>query len=585
MNVDRRGGREGKKSLRVGKKAQIEAAKAHETQVKNARVAIRPLTSVLPPLLPPLFCQSPTGAHRDVCYCAESSGKVDGKEKEDRKEVRVYPFVDCRFQLFNRLFENDSLRVLSRLNSSGCLGAILYNPDFSKASELLAFCKAENVKAAIVMENGELKEGFSSFYAVVGIHPDNIKRVSNIHSFSKQMEELKDFALSAETVAVMAGLDFSREKNTYFLQEKLVLAHMDLAKELHLPIIIELNGAEAVEKLVEKLIELNSTDQTQGIGIGGFDLRVGIYLIKPIMSDSLKELIKLNCYFLLDAAFMQADQADFWSEFIPCVPVSQVLMCSNSPYFTPQNIEDEWIRKGRNEPSNFPFFIKALAAAFETTEAAFARQCLENAKLYFQLSHFAFESNRRYDVEEKKKVVFVESNQSKKKSKKAKKSKKFDVHSSDDFDPIQEQLAALSDDDELPNYTKKIKKKAAFKENDLSNSENEKGTVISDSEKSSLSDSVQKQELSCLILSQDTNNSEKIILRSGLDLKLSESLRALQIESVELAREKIQEEEAFEREREEAKRIKKDSKKKKVAPSKTANFSSFRNKDYNNKKG
>jgi hypothetical protein len=151
---DRGGGREGKKSLRVGKKALVEAAKKYETEQKNALKQQRPQYSLAPHHLTPL----------------------DG-----RVASRVF---DCSFFALNRNFEHDSQTIIERARDAGVQGMVVVCNDFGKSKELCTLAA----------------HWAGTMYCMVGLHPDNIKRVHNITQFNEQMETLLDHALSREAV-------------------------------------------------------------------------------------------------------------------------------------------------------------------------------------------------------------------------------------------------------------------------------------------------------------------------------------------------------------------------------------------------
>ena len=46
-----------------------------------------------------------------------------------------------------------------------------------------------------------------------------------------------------------------------------------------------------------------------------------------------------------------------------CIPISQLLVCTDSPWRTPQNLPDTYLRTLRNEPSNLPSIVVALSDA------------------------------------------------------------------------------------------------------------------------------------------------------------------------------------------------------------------------------
>lgn len=187
--------------VQVGKKAAMEAQKKLETEEKNKKIGQRPVFSLAAPPL--------------------------------QAEINL---IDGSFYALNRQFERDIIGVVTRAQENG-IGMVISTSDFGKTKEMMDFCK----------------QWSGLCYATVGIHPDNIKRVHNISVFSTQMEELLDFALAEEAVALQAGLDLSREVSTHFIQEKLLVSHLEIARRVHLPIVIQVISALAADKVIEKV--------------------------------------------------------------------------------------------------------------------------------------------------------------------------------------------------------------------------------------------------------------------------------------------------------------------------------------------
>ena len=63
--------------------------------------------------------------------------------------------------------------------------------------------------------------------------------------------------------------------------------------------------------------------------------------------------------------------------------LDRVLLTTEAPFHTPQNITDTWIRDGRNEPCNFSFVLPNLADLFAVSEAEVALQLLKNAVAFY----------------------------------------------------------------------------------------------------------------------------------------------------------------------------------------------------------
>jgi Tat protein secretion system quality control protein TatD with DNase activity len=50
---------------------------------------------------------------------------------------------------------------------------------------------------------------------------------------------------------------------------------------------------------------------------------------------------------------------------IPVIPIDKLLVCSDSPWRTPQNLPDTYLRTLRNEPSNLPSIVVAISETLD----------------------------------------------------------------------------------------------------------------------------------------------------------------------------------------------------------------------------
>eukprot|EP01105_Mastigella_eilhardi_P014199 TRINITY_DN3232_c0_g1_i2.p1 TRINITY_DN3232_c0_g1~~TRINITY_DN3232_c0_g1_i2.p1 ORF type:complete len:480 (+),score=130.91 TRINITY_DN3232_c0_g1_i2:663-2102(+) len=72
-------------------------------------------------------------------------------------------------------------------------------------------------------------------------------------------------------------------------------------------------------------------------------------------------------------------------EIVRAVPRDRLLLASDSPFGTPQTIEDEYVRELPNQPANLPFVVRAIAAAIGSDEATTARLLFDNALRFFAI--------------------------------------------------------------------------------------------------------------------------------------------------------------------------------------------------------
>lgn len=318
FRVDRGGGREGKKSsLRSNKKAIAEAAKSadHKPAVE------RPSKSLPPhPLL-----------------------SLPGEPL----------FIDCNASLISRQFDRDREAVLRRARQEGVQAILVGCTDFEKFDALFELCSLD-----------------PQCFALVGLHPDNIKRTNDkLHSL--RMEKLKDYALASDAVAVSAALDFSRDISTHYAQEKCLEAQILLAADVGLPLVVQhVSGHERLVEIVRAY--RHSISRCAVFGFAG-------------SLDELEDFVDVDCYLALSAALMASEHHAVAANIARIVPRNRIFLSSNSPYDTPSNIPDEAVRMSKNEPSNLPFLAEFLAHRFSMDTREFAALCHANSKAFFSL--------------------------------------------------------------------------------------------------------------------------------------------------------------------------------------------------------
>lgn len=253
-------------------------------------------------------------------------------------------------------------RVIQRALTGGVDGMIIISNDLDK----------QDVVSLLV------KQYTGSLFACVGIHPDNVKR-TNDKLFQQRQESLKDIALMPETVAIMCGLDWTREFATRFPQEKLLVNHFELAHEVELPVVVTLLGDGAAEKLCEKI---NEADTPQVKAVAVFD-----FLGTAAELDLLMKISVCPVYIMISGIICDPTNAKGQEirALLPKIPRERLLLCSDSPKYTPQNIDDPYIREQKNEPSNMPWVVREMAAALDTTVEDVGKSLRENAKTFFKL--------------------------------------------------------------------------------------------------------------------------------------------------------------------------------------------------------
>eukprot|EP00026_Physarum_polycephalum_P003235 Phypoly_transcript_03245.p1 GENE.Phypoly_transcript_03245~~Phypoly_transcript_03245.p1 ORF type:complete len:803 (+),score=274.81 Phypoly_transcript_03245:77-2485(+) len=342
MFVDRRGSREGKKtSLR-----QTDRAKKHVTTVQaNAGQGLM-RTCVPANLLPTTHAQ---------------------------------PIFDAGCNLVNRQFENDFQRVVTRALKDGVAGMVMVTNDFDKVGSAITLCK---------WLPGVL-------YCAAGIHPNNIssKKLSD-KQFQQMVGQLREKLVLPEVAALLCGVDFTRDVGLRVPQEKFLREELKMAGELDLPVVFVLSHASQTSEEegdeLSILLEIIKECREQ--------FKEGLVHNFYGSESQLKQLIDLDLHVSI-SGIVTTEKHSSVVNIIPLIPRDKFLICSDSPYHTPQNIADSFIRESRNEPSNLPFVLQVCAKAYGITPKELSENVLENAKNFFNLSAESSEDSKKSESE------------------------------------------------------------------------------------------------------------------------------------------------------------------------------------------
>lgn len=281
--------------------------------------------------------------------------------------------------------------MLIRAKTEGNLSAIVtWFSDIEKQITLAELCK--------------LNSGFC--YYVTGVHPDNIDR-TNKKSHESWISQTEDLARRPECLGILTGLNLNREFGTHFAQETLLKQSCELADKLLLPIILHIPDGASLERTIEVLREVGWThDSDLGIESDG-SRRVLIHDIITSCGGNIDRLmlaVNAGCHMVVSATGLTDQDPDIKARAISCVqaiPLEKLLICSDSPWKTPQNLPDLYLRTLRNEPANIPFIVLAISQILSDSisQESLALLVRENSLKVFGLDYVKFEDQIR-DYEE-----------------------------------------------------------------------------------------------------------------------------------------------------------------------------------------
>jgi TatD DNase family protein len=232
-------------------------------------------------------------------------------------------------------------------------------------AELLSRARDAGVECVITVGTGiascraalEIAEREDGVFAALGIHPHQAGGEE-----AAKLPELRELLTHARAVAVgETGLDYYREWAPHDAQRTLFLAQLDLAAELHKPVVIHNRDAD------EATAEL----------LSGFD---GVVVLHCFSSPALLEPALERGYFISFAGNVTFPKAEELRAAARRVPRERLLAETDTPYLAPQP------RRGRpNEPANIVHTVAALAEARGEDPRELAAQIDANAAEAFAL--------------------------------------------------------------------------------------------------------------------------------------------------------------------------------------------------------
>lgn len=199
----------------------------------------------------------------------------------------------------------------------------------------------------------QYKEGV---YASVGLHPNDVSSGMDFVPFEELAKDAKVVGIG-ET-----GLDYFRttEKAKQSLQKEVFIRHIELAKELHKPVIVHCRSAHA------DAIELL---RAHGKGVGGV-----AHFFTGTKEDAARYL-DLGFYISFSGVVTLARDYD---EVVTYVPSDRILIETDAPFAAP--IPE---RGKRNEPSFVQHTARKIAELKGVSFEEAATQTTKNARALF----------------------------------------------------------------------------------------------------------------------------------------------------------------------------------------------------------
>jgi TatD DNase family protein len=208
----------------------------------------------------------------------------------------------------------------------------------------------------------ELVDRYDFLYASVGWHP-----VDAIDMTEEDLVWIEELAAHPKVVALgEMGLDYHWDKSPKDIQKVVFRKQIQLARKVHLPIII--HNREATADIIEILKE-EKADEVGGI--------MHCFSGSP---ETARECVNMNFYISLGGpvTFKNAKRP---KEVAAEIPLDKLLIETDCPYLTPHPF-----RGKRNEPSYVKLVAEQIAEIKEITYEEVAEVTSKNAKKFFGIN-------------------------------------------------------------------------------------------------------------------------------------------------------------------------------------------------------
>jgi len=254
--------------------------------------------------------------------------------------------IDTHCHLADAKFCDDVEAVIARASAAG-VGQII---------SVGAIGPIENDRLTV-----EIAERHENIFAAVGVHPHDAKDCT-----PDRIAQLRDLAESKKVVAIgESGLDFHYMHSPPDAQESSLRAHLALAAELDLPIVIHCRDAE--RRLVEIVRET------------GVPPRGGVIHCFTGDTDAAREFLALGFCISFSGIVTFKNSAPI-RDAASIVPDDRVMVETDSPYLAP-----EPYRGKRNEPAYVTRTLEMLANLRRVDATTLAAQVIANAGRVFRL--------------------------------------------------------------------------------------------------------------------------------------------------------------------------------------------------------
>lgn len=210
----------------------------------------------------------------------------------------------------------------------------------------------------------KLTEEYPYIYGSAGVHPDEVGSLDEI-SFAKMEDMLKN----EKIVAIgEIGLDYYWDKEDRELQKKWFRRQMDLAAELHMPVMI--HSREAASDTMEIIKEYKGRVK-------------GVIHCYSYSLDMAKEYVKMG-YYIGVGGVVTFNNAKRLKQVVEGIPLKNIVLETDCPYLAPVPF------RGKRCCSLYLHYVAdAIAQIKKVPYEEVLKQTEENGRRLYRISRFA----------------------------------------------------------------------------------------------------------------------------------------------------------------------------------------------------
>jgi len=247
---------------------------------------------------------------------------------------------------------------------------LTFDPLFADIDNVLQRSRAAGITSWITVGTDhdhnkkavELASRFDNLYAAVGIHPHYAKSIT-----AQSIAALKQIAQHEKVVAIgETGLDFHYNFSAHTDQQRLFVEHLNVARELNLPVIIHCR--EAFDETIDVLN------------------RYGASLRKIVFhcfsgSPPQAKIVLNNGWYISFTGVVTFKNASIAKEAAELVPLDRLMIETDCPYISPEPMRKQKI----NEPALLIHTANFIAELKKMDFDSFASAINSTTKSFFGL--------------------------------------------------------------------------------------------------------------------------------------------------------------------------------------------------------